>query len=449
MRFEPHPYQQEAIEFLQKHKSGALLLDPGAGKTAITLSYIVANRYKTLIIAPLRVVYSVWRQEAEKWEQFRHLRFSVVHGTPAQRIEALEADADVYLINPEAIPWMGGQKIPDFDCLIVDESTKFKNWSAKRTKALRKIVADFDNRVILTGTPIPNTMGDLFSQMYIADLGESLGITISRFRALYFLRGGYQGHEWVLRADATPKIEARIRSGCYRIDMSEHLDLPDLLVNDVWIDLPPRAKKDYKKLEREMLLDLSDERLVASNAGAKYNMCRQMANGFIYTEDGYENLHDQKLQAIDSILAELQGKPVLIAYQYNADYDRLCRHLKTEVPQISGRTSGTLTDQLVRQWNEGQLPLLAVQPLALSHGINMQSAGNDIIWLGLTDSLETYKQLNARLHRQGVQGTVRVHRVLARRTVDIICRARIESKDNTQKSLLESLKEYRDAQPEG
>jgi SNF2 family DNA or RNA helicase len=215
------------------------------------------------------------------------------------------------------------------------------------------------------------------------------------------------------------------------------------MVNDIWVDMPKARLKEYKRLERDMLLDLPDNRLVASNAGAKYLMCRQMANGFVYGEDKtWEDLHDEKMQVVESLIEELQGKPVIVAYQFEADYVRLCSYLKRKIHRICGKTSGKMTDKLCKAWNNQKLDIRAVQPQALSHGMNMQEGGNDIIWLGLTDSLETYLQLNARLHRQGVKGDVRIHRILCNSTVDKLCRHRIESKDARQKSLLEALKEY-------
>lgn len=450
MKFHPHPYQREAIEFLTDKQQAALLLDPGAGKTAISLQHIHDHQYKTLVVAPLRVIYGVWRQEAAKWDQFNGLTFALVHGSPKARLAALQEDADVHLINPEALPWLLEQDLPEWDCLIVDESTKFKNWGAKRTKAIRKLVPQFDSRVILTGTPTPNTIADLFPQMFIADGGETLGKAITRFRMKYFVRGGFKGYEWILRGGATEQIEKAVAPRTYRIDMNDHLDLPELLTNDIWVDMPDKIRKQYRKLEQKMLLELPESRLVASNAGAKYLMCRQMANGFVYNKDkSFEDLHSIKLEVVESLIEELQGKPVIIAYQFDADYVRLCAFLKRKVHRICGKTSGKETDELCRKWNEGRIDILAVQPQALSHGMNMQGAGNDIIWLGLTDSLETYLQLNARLHRQGIQGSVRIHRILLEKTVDTLCHRRLESKDGTQKSLLNSLKEYRNAITEG
>jgi SNF2 family DNA or RNA helicase len=282
--------------------------------------------------------------------------------------------------------------------------------------------------------------------VFIVDRGESLGTAITKFRNRYFYRGGFGGYKWTPIDGASQIIEDKIGDLCLRMSAGDHLDLPDLLFNDIVVDLPPKTLKAYKKMEREMFLAIDEgEDLVIGNAGAKYIACRQLANGGVYDEDKTPvHVHTAKIEAVVDIVDELQGKPVLIAFQFKHDLERL-RKAFPKIPSIDGRTKGPEADKLIEQWNAGELPLLAVQPQSLSHGINMQAGpGRDIVWLGLTDNLETYLQLNARIHRQGVTGQVRIHRILANRTVDEAVAERIENKDTAQKTLLESLAKYRE-----
>lgn len=461
MKFIPHEYQRYALEWLIQRtivdgqEGGAFFLDPGLGKTSITLAWIrllkmLGLAEKTLIIAPLRVVYSVWPREIQKWDQFQDLKVSIVHGSPTQRTKALATPADIYLINPEGIEWLANYfklKTMDFQTLVVDESSKFKQWGAKRTKALKKLIPSFKRRLILTGTPSPRSIEDLFSQMFIVDQGDALGTAITKFQNRYFYRGGYSGYERIPHKGAKEEIESLISHACLRMDAKDHLDLPSLLVNDVWVDLPPEVLKAYKTLERKMFLEIENAGTITPmNAGAKYLSCKQLANGGIYDADRTaHHIHTAKVEAIKDLVEELNGKPVLIAFQYKHDLERL-RATFGNIAHIDGSVTAKHTDALVEKWNRGDLPILAVQPQALSHGVNMQAGpGRDIVWMGLTDDLEVYLQLNARIHRQGVTGQVRVHRVLANRTVDVAVKNRIESKDSSQKSFLDALKTYKES----
>ena len=365
-----------------------------------------------------------------------------MHGTPKQREAALRVEADIYLINSDGVKWLQLQKLPDVQALVVDESTAFKSFSAKRTKAILKLAPKFSHRVILTGTPVPNTMMDIFSQMFVADLGHHLGKAISHFRRKYFLRGGFKGYDWIIRSGAKEQIERDIAPACYRLDTSQILKMPPLLVNNVYVDMPTSARAAYKRLEKEMFIELDGGNATAMNAGAKYLLCRQVANGAVYTEEDFDVLHDTKLDAVESLREELSGKNVLVAYQFNSDVDRLVRKFRN-VEVVNGKTSGKATEDIVRRWNQGTIPFLAVQPQAMSHGVNLQQGGNDVIWYGVTDNLEIYLQFNARLHRQGVVGSVRVHRILARGTVDEPIADRIDRKEATQQSMLDALRKYR------
>ena len=469
-RFEPHDYQRDALSWLigrtllSGSGGGALFLDPGLGKTAVSLAWIRAGMAlhkirKVLIIAPLRVVYSVWPAEAHKWDQFRDLRISIVHGTRTQRMAALSAPADLFLINPEGTEFLrdyyANRPVP-FDALIIDESSKFKSWGAKRTKALRKLLPQFLHRIILTGTPSPNSLEDLFPQVFCVDLGESLGTGVSKFRSRYFYRGGFGGYKWIPHETSQQAIELKIKHLCLRLNAEDYLDLPELLINDIPVSLPDDAREKYDQLEKEMFLAIDEDLgqdgfMTPDNAGARYQACKQLAGGGVYDAEDKSKTHEfhtAKVEAVDDIIGELQGKPAIIAYQYKHDLKRL-RKRWPKMPSIDGSTSGKQTDALVRKWNAGKLPLLAVQPQALSHGVNMQSGpGRDLIWYGLTDNLETYLQLNARLYRQGVTGQVRIHRLLTERTVDEAVADRINRKDATQTALLDALDRYRKGKAE-
>lgn len=457
-----HPYQKRGVDlildrFFLEGKSGfGLLLDPGLGKTAITLSAIrdlrgLGEVRKTLIVAPLRVVYSVWPREVSKWG-FR-CRVSIVHGTPKQRTAALQADADLYLINPESIPWLEKTfNLEGFELIVLDESTKFKSWTAKRTKSLRRLLKTNPaiRRLILTGTPVPNTLADLFPQVYALDDGETLGKSLTFFRTRYMRQGGFKGHEWIFREEMRGVFEEQIAPLVLRLAAKDHLQLPPILYNPVWVDLQPEPFAKYRQMERELfvLLD-SGEDLLASSAGAAYAACRQLANGGIYEylptdERITHHVHDQKVDALEDVVEELSGKPILVAYQFWHDLERILRRFPGS-PAINGKTPAKEADAIVDRWNAKQIPILLVQPQSLSHGVNLQGGGNDVAWFGLTDQLEIYLQLNCRLHRQGVEGTVRIHHLLTANTVDEAIHDRLKSKDRSQQALLESLAKYRES----
>lgn len=462
MIYHPHAYQTHAIKWLisrtltGESSGAALFLDPGLGKTTISLAWIKLLREMeisrgVLVVAPLRVVYSVWPRECEKWEQFAGLRTSIIHGSTTKKQKALATPADIYLINPEGVDSlvnMTKKKDLPFDTLIVDESSKFKTWGAKRTKAIRKLMKFCDRRLILTGTPSPNGLQDLFSQIFIVDEGKSLGKTMGSFRQTYFYQGGFGGYKYFPIDGSEERIYDKISDVCLRMSADEFLDLPALVENDVFVDLAPKVMERYKQLEKKMFLAIDEDggELTPMNAGARYNACRQVASGSVYDAEDKSKIHEihsAKADAVQDIVEELQGKPVLIAFQYRHELERL-RKVWKKLPSIDGQTKPKEADRLFEKWNAGDLPLMAVQPKSLSHGVNLQSGpGRDIIWTCLSDSLEDYQQLNARLHRQGVTGQVRIHRITARNTVDEAVVDRIESKEKTQNSLLDALQRYR------
>lgn len=455
--YHPHEYQRVAANFvfdrLYDGGGAGLLLDPGLGKTAITLDAVtqlrtVADVNRVLVIAPLWVVHTVWPAEIRKWRF--PLTPVILHGPPKTRRRRMHSRADVHLINPEGVPWLVSQPdIPDYDVVVIDESTKFKNWTAKRTKSLRKLVPTIERRLILTGTPAPNNLGDLFAQIYMIDLGESLGSTVTFFRSNYMQSAGYLGRGWEFQKHKADRLEKQIAPLVLRQSALDHLDLPDYLEHSVWVDLPPAARRQYDDLERKLFLELEEGKdLTASSAGAAYGMCRQLANGGLYETPDIgdrmtHHIHDAKLEALVDIVEGLGGKSVMVAYQFNHDLERIQKAFPDCEVIAGGRGGATKSQGIVDRWNDRKIHVLAVQCQALSHGANMQKGGNDIVWFGLTDQLEIFLQLNRRIYRQGVEGQVRIHKILAKDTVDKAVADRIELKDSRQTALLESLKKYR------
>jgi len=461
----PHQYQLTAEKFIFQRTigqgpkgGGALFLDPGLGKTSVCLSAICSMKAlgyirRTLIVAPLRVCQKVWPDEIRGWSNFKHLTYTVVHGSVDKRLKHLSLPMDIHIINREGIDWLADlcerkENLP-WDLVIIDESTSFKTWSSVRSKAMRKIVKRIPYRLILTGTPSPKDLGDLFPQIWMLDEGQSLGENITRFREQYCVTESQQKYtKFHIRKGMDVRIQEAIAPLCLRLDIQDYLSMPEISYHDVMVDLPQKARASYDDMEAQMFIALEASATIRdiSHAGALYNACKQVANGGIYDNDRKpHDIHDEKIKAVRELLEELQGKPALIAYQFEHDAVRL----EKEIPGLKVIRGGMKADdfsKIIDGWNNGTLSPchLAVQPAALSYGINMQyGQGRDIIWLGLPDSLEIYLQLNARLWRQGVTSNVRIHRVLADNTVDLMVRDRLDNKQDVQTSLLESLKQYR------
>lgn len=460
----PHRYQQTALKFLHerttlstnKGDGGGLLLDPGMGKTSIVLEYLrqlkwMALSAKTLVVAPLRVCYQVWPYEIKDWINFHDLSYTVVHGDHETKRKRLSIPVNMHIINRDNIQWLAqqvkGKKTLPWQTVIIDESTSFKNWSAKRSEAMREIAARIPYRVIMTGTPTPKNLIDLFPQIWLLDTGRALGKDITAFRKAVCMQDGERDHNrWLIRPEHHEEIKRRIEPLVLRLDIQDYLSMPSKIEHTVKVELPPNARYQYDMMEREMfaLLESGDSK-EAINAGAKYNLCRQIANGGVYDDQRRPvDLHDAKTEACLDIIDELQGKPVMIAYQFEHDVHRLKRHLP-HMHVIRGGMQEKRVAALIDAWNSDTLdpPILAVQPKALSFGINMQKgSGRDIIWYGATDSLDDYIQLNARIWRQGVTSTVRIHRICAERTVDELVYERTDEKDDMQTDLLTHLRDY-------
>ena len=442
--FMPRPYQRYAIRRIIDTPAVALLLDMGMGKTVSTLTAInelMFDRFevhKVLVIAPLRVALSTWRDECEMWEHTRHLRISVAVGDLQTREEALAEDADIYVVNRDVVKWLVGYyraKWP-FDMVVVDESSSFKNPASQRFKALRKVRPLVQRVVLLTGTPAPNGLMDLWSQLYLLDRGERLGRTLTEYRERYFRPGQQSGHivySYDARPGAEQEIFRRIGDICVSMKSEDYLTLPPLIQNVVRVQLPDAAAKRYREMERELVLSIGDADITAVSAAALSNKLLQMANGAVYdTEGKVVKLHDAKAEALDEIISCNEGKSVMVIYSYRHDLDALRR----KYPKA--RELKTADD--IRTWNAGQIPLLLVHPQSAGHGLNLQHGGHIVVWYGLTWSLEAYQQTNTRLHRPGQTEPVVLHHLVARDTVDEDVMRALAGKAAGQESMLEAVK---------
>lgn len=445
MKWVPHDYQRRGIEFMLKNPAGALFIDMGLGKTSISLAAFKVLQEKgvvksALVVAPIRVCLSVWPREVEKWDQFDGLRVSVVAGgTPQQRIKALQKDADIYVVNPEQMVWLAGQKWKLPDMLIIDESTKFKNSRSQRFKALRPLLAHFKRRYILTGTPAPNGLLDLFGQMFLVDLGASLGRFITHYRNQYFIQGGYQGYEWFPKSDSEARIYEKIAPYALRMSAADYLKMPPIQHIQTPVQLPRSAWNTYLSMEQHFLAQIENDVITAANAGAKSVKLRQITNGRVYNEEGVpEYVHSAKVDALEEIVEELQGKPVLVFYEFDHDCDAIVERFKC--PALRDVKSRRKQDTLLAQWNAGELPMLALHPASGGHGLNLQEGGNHAVWFGQTWNLEYYEQAIARIHRQGQKNKVIIHHLIAEGTVDEIVVRTIQGKQRTQKALFDALK---------
>lgn len=446
--WKPHGYQKKAVKFALQNACAGLFLDPGLGKTSITLAVIKVLKKeklinKVLIIAPLRVCYLVWTKEIDKWKDFQGITIQLLHGKDKER--NLKKDADIYIINPEGLPWLFKNDLRKlgFDMLVIDESSKFKSASTQRFKLLKPMLRYFKRRYILTGTPAPNGMMDLFSQIYILDEGAALGRFITHYRSTYFYPSGFGGYEWKLQENAHQRIQERIKPMILRLEAKDYLDLPALIESPVYVDLPNAARDVYKQMEDEMIAALNKGDIVAANAAVASMKCRQIANGGVYDElHNAHHIHMEKAEAVKDLVEELQGTPALIAYDYDHDLQRLLKVLGKDTPNIS-TASPKAAAKIEEAWNAGELPVLLGHPASVGHGLNLQGSGNHVIWHSLTWNFEHYDQFNKRVWRQGNKNShVYVHHIIAENTVDEAVLMALKYKDHTQSSLLNGLKAY-------
>lgn len=486
--WKPHNGQKMAVKFLLEHAAAGLFADPGVGKTsAVYGAFKVLQKKKLakkmLVIAPLKPCWLVWPLERDKWTDFEHLRIEVLHGP--KKDEALARDADVYVINPDGLDWLLDAKriknpktgkvqvVVDlnrfkkfgFDTLVLDELTLWKHHQSGRHKALKQVVGSFQRRWGLTGTPAPNGLIDLFGQVYMLDMGKAFGPYITHFRQQFFVPS-YDGFGWNLKKDAEQLIYDRLRPLVLRLAAEDYVDMPMIVENVLKFDLPDHVQKVYDALEEDMFTTLEGHPIAAANAAAVSTKLRQVCSGGVYIDDvlsrimgkkmvrasggrDWVALHDEKTDLISDLVEELNGEPLLVAYDFHHDLARLQHRFGKDVPYIGGGTSPAVATQIERDWNLGKIPLLLGHPQSMGHGLNLQKSGSHIAWYSLTWNLELYDQFIGRIARQGsTNRRVFIHHLLAKGTIEERIFWVLRSKDKTQNALLTALKDIRASRKE-
>lgn len=442
MKYKPHNYQQFATDFILNQSVCCLMLDMGLGKTVITLTalwQLALDSFdvsRVLVIAPKRVAEDTWPKELAKWEHLTGLTSSLVLGSAAEREAALQRKAFLYIINRENVAWLVKTHYWDFDMVVIDELSSFKSNKAERFKAMKKVRPMVTRIVGLTGTPAPNTLLDLWSQMYLMDMGQRLGRFIGGFRDRFFLpdkRNREIIYSYKPREGAEDAIYALISDICISMKAADYLDMPERIDNRIEVSMSPKERKLYDDFQKDMLLSIGDEELDAANAAALSNKLLQMANGAVYGEDKKAiPIHDRKLDALEDLVEAANGKPLLVAYWYKHDLQRIKARFK------NARCIDTAKD--IDDWNAGKIPLALIHPASAGHGLNLQDGGCTIVWFGLTWSLELYQQLNARLWRQGQKHTVVIHHIVTKGTHDEDVMRALENKDTRQSALIEAVR---------
>ena len=441
MKYEPHEYQNYVTEFILNHPIAAVFLEMGLGKSVITLTAINNLLFdsfevsRILVIAPLRVARDTWPVELEKWDHLADIRYSVAIGTEKQREIALMQKADIYLINRENVEWLIQSGLFDFDMVVIDELSSFKSHSAQRFKALRKVRPSVKRIVGLTGTPSPNGLMDLWAEIGILDMGERLGRYIGGFRARYFLpdkRNQQIVFSYKPREEAENAIYEQISDICISMKSMDYLKMPECVMNKVEVNLSDHEMEMYQKLKKDLILPFEDGDIDAASAVALSNKLLQMANGAVYDENGnVKSIHDRKLDALEDLIEAANGKPVLVAYWFKHDLERISKRFKVKKLDTSAD---------IKSWNKGNIPVAVVHPASAGHGLNLQSGGSTLIWFGFTWSLELYQQTNARLWRQGQKETVVIHHIVSKGTMDEDVLNALENKNNTQAALIDAVK---------
>lgn len=447
MKYEAHDYQTYATEYIESHPIAAILLSMGLGKTGITLTAIADLLFdffvvsRVLIIAPLRVAKMTWSDEIGKWDHLSHLKYSIAVGTAAERIKALNAKADIYIINRENVPWLIDNFPFDFDMVVVDELSSFKNHQSKRFKALMKVRPYVRRIVGLTGTPSANGLMDLYAEFKLLDMGERLGRFIGQYRTMYFKPDRMNG-PIVYSYKPLPGAESAIYQKISDITISmksvDHLKMPELINSRFEVQLSEEEWKQYEDMKEELILQLPGGEVTAANAGSLVGKLSQMANGAVYGDDGaVMQIHDRKLDALEDIIESMNGNPLLVAYWFNHDLERISERLSSlkipfEILQ---------SEESIRRWNKGEISVALIHPASAGHGLNLQSGGSAMVWFGLTWSLELYQQTVARLWRQGQDSeTVVVQHIIAKGTIDERIMKVLIAKDTTQNALIDAVK---------
>lgn len=484
MKFKPHDYQKKAIKFVVERACAGLLLDPGLGKTSIMLSAFKILRTKgfkrMLVVAPLRPMYLTWPAEVEKWDELRgQLKLGVLHG-PCKSATLNDPEIDVHVINPEGLLWLLGRReragepaiegaVADaaeyWDVLCIDESTRFKHTDTQRFHIVKPHLEKFARRYILTGSPAPNGLLDLFGQIYVLDLGNALGQYITHFRQDYFDQD-YTGFKWSPKYGAETRIYEKLQPLCLRMSAEDYLKMPPLIgacgmgVEEPLVrlvELPEQARKLYDRMEADMIVELEGEDVTAATAAVVSGKCRQIANGGMYGGVAHDakyrpggkyikvgdkasyGLHEVKLDAVEEIVEELQGTPCIVAYEFGHELDRLRKRFP-DAPHVAGGVTPGRFKWIEEQWNLGKIPVLLAQPQSVAHGLNLQGTKAAVVWHSITWDLEVYEQMIRRVWRQGQEEKVFVHHVVAKGTIDEVILGMLKKKDKTQRDLLAALK---------
>ena len=449
MKYNPHDYQRYATEYIESHPAAAVFLDMGLGKTSITLTalnnllfdYFAVHRI--LVVAPLRVARNTWSDEIEKWEHLHNLTFAIAVGSEKERLEALKKQADITMINRENLQWLiekSGQPF-EYDMVVIDELSSFKNHQAKRFKALMKVRPKVKRIVGLTGTPSSNGLIDLFAEFKILDMGMRLGRFIGQYRNTYFKPDKVNGpivYSYKPLPGAEDAIYEKISDITISMKAADHLKMPELVNTKYMVHLSEKEKKKYEDMKAELVLALPEGEITAANAASLSGKLSQMANGAVYADDeSILPLHDRKLDALEDIIESANGKPILIAYWFKHDLMRIEQRLTEKKIPFQKLDS----DASMKKWNRGELPVALIHPASAGHGLNLQSGGSTIVWFGITWSLELYQQTVARLYRQGQSsGTVTVIHILTEGTVDEKIMKALADKDSTQSALIDAVK---------
>ena len=449
MKYEPHDYQRYATKYIESHPVAAVFLDMGLGKTSITLTALnnllfdYFDAHRILVVAPLRVARNTWSDEIEKWDHLKDVQFSIAVGTEAERLSALKRQADIYIINRENLQWLIEKSdVPfDFDMVVIDELSSFKNHQAKRFRSLMKVRPKVKRMVGLTGTPSSNGLMDLFAEFKILDMGVRLGRFIGQYRSSYFRPDKMNGpivYSYKPLPGAEQAIYEKISDITISMKAADHLRMPELVNTKYMVHLSEKEKKKYEDMKAELVLALPEGEITAANAASLSGKLSQMANGAVYADDeSILPIHDRKLDALEDIIEAANGKTVLVAYWFKHDLMRIEQRLAEKKIPFQKLDS----DASIRKWNKGELLVALIHPASAGHGLNLQSGGSTLVWFGITWSLELYQQTVARLYRQGQsEGTVTNIHILAKDTVDERIIKALQEKDSTQSALIDAMK---------
>ena len=443
MKYKPHSYQEYAIRYIETHPISALLIDMGLGKTSITLTAIRNLLFdsfavcKVLVIAPLRVAKNTWTDEIKKWEHLSTLTYSLIVGNENERLSALNEKADIYIINRENVDWLvnkSGYKF-DFDMVVIDELSSFKNHQSKRFKSLMKVRPLVKRIVGLTGTPSSNGLMDLFAEFKILDMGKRLGYFIGQYRNTYFKPDKMNGpivYSYKPLPNAENAIYEKISDITVSMKANEYLKMPELVTSNYVAELSNSEKNQYDRMKKSLVLEITDGEITASNAASLSNKLCQLSNGAIYDdEQNIVEIHNRKLEALEDIIESMNGKPLLVAYWYRHDLERI----KSRFSVREIKTSEDISD-----WNDGKIPVALIHPASAGHGLNLQNGGSTLVWFGLTWSLELYQQTNARLYRQGQKNTVVIQHIITKGTIDEQILKALQKKNKTQTDLIDAVR---------